>query len=215
MKATLRSVRLPFMGYEIELKYRVGETEADWPITAVESLGGVLGPPTSHVDRYYNHPCRDFAVSGEAFRMRCEGGLNHLTYKGPKLGGTAKTREEFEIGFASDPASSNAMPLMLERLGFIPIAEVRKTRRQAQLRLDSRTFQIALDRVEGLGAFVEVETFADLPDDLAEAQRAVGDLAARLGLKPEHLEPRSYLRMVLQRTAGQPAVHPPPQRDRS
>ena len=203
------------MRYEVELKYHVGETEADWPLTAVEALGAVPGPPTAHVDRYYNHPCRDFAATGEAFRMRREGDLNHLTYKGPKLGGTVKTREEFEIGFASDPVSSDSMPLMLERLGFIPVAEVRKTRRQAQVRLEGRAFQIALDWVEGLGAFVEVETLADLPEDLAVAQRAVGDLAARLGLGPERLETRSYLRMVLQREAGQPPADPQPKRDRS
>jgi adenylate cyclase, class 2 len=56
-----------------------------------------------------------------------------------------------------------------------------------------------LDVAEDLGAFVEIESIAADPDALPAAQAAVLDLARELGLT--EVEPRSYLRMALERRA--------------
>ncbi len=66
---------------------------------------------------------------------------------------------------------------------------------------------MALDRVEGLGEFVEVETIdedasADSRVGLGAVQQAVADLGNALGLT--EIEPRSYLRMVLEDTSREP-----------
>ena len=49
------------------------------------------------IDCYYAHPVRDFAASDEALRLRQVGENNYITYKGPKLDTTTKTRREIEI----------------------------------------------------------------------------------------------------------------------
>jgi adenylate cyclase class IV len=56
--------------------------------------------------------------------------------------------------------------------------------------------EVALDRVEGLGDFAEIEIVAETQSELAAAQAAVLTLAADLGLI--EMEPRSYLRMALE-----------------
>ncbi len=83
-------------------------------------------------------------------------------------------------------------------LGFKPVATVRKRRIPYRLDFEGRTMQVGLDTVNGLGAFAEVEAIASGPGDLPEAQQFVLELAGRLGLSSDQVEPRSYLRMILE-----------------
>lgn len=187
------------MSYEVELKFRVAE-----PARLREAVAGAgavaAGDATAQEDRYLAHPGRDFATTGEALRLRRAGDRNALTYKGPKHAGPTKTREEIEIPFDPGEASMEAMAAVFLRLGFRTIRVVRKTRREFRLVVQGRSLQIALDEVEGLGSFAEVETLVADASGLPAAQAAVLDLAARLGL--ETVEPRSYLRMHLEQDAG-------------
>ena len=59
--------------------------------------GARRGEDHSEADHYFNAPDRDFAVTGEAFRMRRIGSANLLTYKGPRQAGPVKIRPELEI----------------------------------------------------------------------------------------------------------------------
>ena len=78
------------MPLEIEQKFRVASHA---PIeAALAGLGVALSAPLTQVDCYYAHPQRDFAVTDEAFRIRAVGAENYLTYKGPKLDATTKSR---------------------------------------------------------------------------------------------------------------------------
>jgi adenylate cyclase class 2 len=97
------------------------------------------------------------------------------------------------------------LALAFERLGFRAVAVVRKRRSEYHLEHEGRSMTVALDQAEGLGAFAEVETLVETNSDLAEAQRAVLELAEQLGLV--EVEPRSYLRMVLE-TSGPIARNP-------
>ncbi|MDW5561622.1 MAG: class IV adenylate cyclase [Methanomassiliicoccus sp.] len=136
-------------------------------------------------DLYLAHPCRDFAVTDEALRLRREGETVALFYKGPKLDPQSKTREEIQAA-VPDPA---AMRLVLDRLGFRPVAEVKKKRRNYGL----GPVEVSIDRVAGLGGFVELEV-QDLP--VEEGRSMLFALMRDLGL--ERTERRSYLELLLQ-----------------
>ncbi len=88
------------------------------------------------------------------------------------------------------------MTRAFELLGFRPVAVVRKRRTEYHLEYEGRPMIVALDLAEGLGAFAEVETLVEAESDLPEGQAAVLALAGELGLV--EVEPRSYLRMVLE-----------------
>ena len=182
-------------GYEVEIKYRVADPAA--LVGRITGAGGTpSGPAVAHADTYFAHPGRDFRQTGEAFRIRTEGADNALTYKGPKRGGPAKTREEIEIGFQVGPDGRDGMAALLDRLGFRPVATVRKSRSTYSLTVDGRALLVTIDEAEGLGTFSEVETLAGSESDLPGAQAAVVALGERLGL--DEVEPRSYLRMHLE-----------------
>ena len=91
---------------------------------------------------------------------------------------------------------------LLENLGFRPVATVRKRRESFHLTFHEHELEIALDTAEGLGPFAEIEALASSEADLPAAQQAVLTLAGTLGLT--EVEPRSYLRMVLENQAAAP-----------
>ncbi len=93
------------MKLEVEQKYRVVHP-AELRSRLV-ALGAKFAPAVRQVDAYFNHPARDFAQTDEAFRIRSIGDENYLTYKGPKLDRTVKTRR---VGSSSKRAASSALP---------------------------------------------------------------------------------------------------------
>ena len=182
------------MGFEIEVKFRVAD-HADLE-RRLRERGLSPEVTVEHQDAYLAHPSRDFAQSGEAFRIRSEGALNRITYKGVKRGGPTKTREEIEVEFAAGAEAREQLARAFEHLGFRPVAVVRKRRAEYHLEFQGRAMIVALDLAESLGTFAEVETLVEAETDLPAAQKAVLALAESLGLT--EVEPRSYLRMLLE-----------------
>ncbi len=183
------------MRFEVEQKFRSQGHSA--VASRLMELGANSGARLDQEDTYLAHPARDFAVTNEALRIRRVGDRNAVTYKGPKRAGITKTREEVEIDFADGPEPRADLTRMFEALGFRPVFVVRKTRTPYGLEREGRRIEVVLDEVEGLGTFVEVETIAEGDADLPAAQKAVTTLAALLDLGA--VEPRSYLRMLLER----------------
>ena len=186
------------MNFEVEVKYRA--VDHDQLVQRLSQIGAVAGAVVDHVDIYFNHPVRDFGRSNEAFRIRRLGEENRITYKGPRRIGPTKTREEIEIAVAPGVDEFNRLRKLLENLGFCPVATVRKRRESFHLSFQKHELEIALDSAEGLGPFAEIETIAGSEADLPAAQQAVIALAGSLGLT--EVEPRSYLRMVLENQAA-------------
>jgi len=184
------------MKYEVEQKFYV-DTFA--PVEqALRRHGSRPGPPTTQVDTYFSHPARDFAVTDEALRLRRIGEVNRITYKGPKVDPTTKTRRELELDLPPGTAYAKAYEELLSVLGFNKVIEVHKERREASLRWDGRSVTVSLDAVSQLGAFVELELEAD-SDDVATARQVLATCAVELGLQRN--ERLSYCELLLHRTA--------------
>ncbi len=149
-----------------------------------------------HVDRYFRHPSRDFAVTDEALRIRRVGEANWFTYKGPKLDRTTKTRREVEVPLREGGEIAQNMTRVLESLGFAVVTEVRKERRRGTIAWQGRDVHISLDNVEKVGQFVELELLVD-HDEVDAAKQCIASLAAAVEL--EASERRSYLELLLER----------------
>ncbi|MFD1645514.1 class IV adenylate cyclase [Haloarchaeobius litoreus] len=191
--------------YEVELKVRAEHAVVRRRLAELdaEPVGGV-----GQTDVYYDAPHRDFAETDEALRIRGEvslddtgagtdagfdwstdDGTTKVTYKGPLVDDSSKTREEFETAVAD----RDAMEGILDGLGFEPAATVRKRRRRFAL----SGYTVTLDDVDGLGEFVEVETEAASGDIEAARDGAVEVLDA-LGLDPADGIRTSYLGLLLE-----------------
>ncbi|MEX2306969.1 MAG: class IV adenylate cyclase [Pirellulales bacterium] len=180
------------MQFEVEQKHRVADV-AEF-VAGLAARGVTLGPPIEQVDQYFAHPCRDFAKTDEALRIRTVAGQSFVTYKGAKFDTTTKTRRELELPLDPDDADGSRFSELLFALGFTPVAVVRKKRRAFRVEVSGRHIDGALDEVENVGRFVELELLAD-DASLEEAKRMIAELAAQLDLGPS--ERRSYLEMLL------------------
>lgn len=192
MAILLRTPAEAWAMYEVELKVRA---DHDRVRPALEDLGAREVGTVEQVDTYYDAPHRDLAETDEALRVRRETDaagdgdeVARVTYKGPLVEAASKTREEFETGIDD----ADALDDILGGLGFSPAATVEKRRE----RYRHEGYTVTLDRVAGLGEFVEVERAA--PEDEIEAVRegAVA-LLASLGLDPDEQIRTSYLELVL------------------
>ncbi|MFH1774695.1 MAG: class IV adenylate cyclase [Methanobacteriota archaeon] len=167
---------------EIEAKARVSN-QGKIKSKLIE-LGAKFLKKEEQEDIYFDHPARDFAKSDEALRIRKIGKDSYLTYKGPKLDKLTKTREEHEFKFSGFEEAKE----ILKKLKFREVATIRKQREYYAL----QNFIIALDEVEDLGSFIEVEKKAGhyTPEEIIAFLK-------KLGVEDGSIERRSYLELIL------------------
>lgn len=182
------------MHYEVEQKFAIADVAG--LLEKLANLGVTLGSPVAQCDHYFNHPARDFAKTDEALRLRQSGSRSYVTYKGPKIDATTKTRQEIELPLPEGAAEGNAWPGLLAALGFRSVANVHKRRRSGRWPREGFDCDIVVDEVEGLGTYCELEISAD-EHALAEAKRCLHAAAAELEL--QHVERRSYLELLMAR----------------
>ncbi|MFB6111973.1 MAG: class IV adenylate cyclase [Halobacteriaceae archaeon] len=199
--------------YEVELKVPADHAA----VRAVLRDAGVTpGPARAQADTYYDAPHRDFAATDEALRLRRTAPLEGegdmaaipsgrlgavvetavadataaMTYKGPLVDDRSKSREELETDL-SDGATAGAI---LDRLGFEAVATVAKLR--SAVTVDEDT--ITLDRVAGLGSYVEVEREVETEAEVPAAREALIARLHELGLAPGESIQTSYLELLLE-----------------
>jgi adenylate cyclase class 2 len=188
--------------YEVELKFRVAD-----PAAVERSLVGLAArfrEPVEQIDRYFAHPCRDFARTDEALRLRSIGGDVAMTWKGPRIDTATKTRQELELPVAAVAAGGSATgavrptveawTALLEALGFRRVREVVKRRRAARVPWHGAEVEVAVDTVCGLGDFVELELQAR-QEEVPQARACLESLARELGCTDP--ERRSYLELLI------------------
>lgn len=190
--------------YEVELKLRADHEQVRERLGELDSthVGAV-----SQVDTYYDAPDREFAATDEALRIRREtrrpqsrGGSDDtardtrvlLTYKGPLVDAESKSRAEAE----TQVTDGEELRRILDGLGYEPAATVHKERD----RYSVGDCRVTLDRVEGLGEFVEVE-YRDPVDEatIDHARRTATDLLESLELDAGDAIRTSYLGLLIDR----------------
>jgi len=162
---------------EVEVKVRINIEKVK---NKLSNLGVKFIRDQHQLDTYFSHPCRDFKKSDEALRVRITANKYFLTYKGKKLDSQTKTRNEVEIEVNSKIFN------LLKALGF---SEIRKIEKQRSFyRWDN--LGVYLDKVEGLGEFLEVE------GNSWEDKKKIFQLLEKLGIKKNRLIRKSYLELV-------------------
>ncbi len=170
---------------EIEIKVKVPSLERIR--TNILANGGKMNEKVVEQDTYYNAPHKDFGVTDEALRIRDAGGNIIVTYKGPKttiLG--SKIREEINMKVES----LTLFDSIITKLGFKRVANVCKTREYYVF----GEFSIALDEVDNLGTFVEVELITD--GDQQIAAEKVDTVAKKLEINGDR-HTISYLELLM------------------
>lgn len=141
-------------------------------------------------DIYFNSPWNDFRKNDEALRIRKDNEAVTITYKGPKIDSTTKSREEVKLNI--DDYQSGVQ--LLKSLGFTPFGEVVKIRKIYNL----GGATVSVDKVENLGKFLEIELQAR-ESEVDEKRMQIFGLAKRLGFYEEQSIRKSYLELLMEK----------------
>ena len=160
---------------EIKAKVRIRGIEKK-----IRDLGARFIKKELQEDTYFCHPCRDFKAKDEALRVRMVEGDYFLTYTGERQDPETKARPEIETKVGGT---------ILDILKFLGFSEVRKILKERDVYGWGR-LKICLDRVQGLGEFLEVEG-----KDWEDKEKIFG-LLERLSIPRERLIRKSYLEML-------------------
>jgi adenylate cyclase class 2 len=144
-------------------------------------------------DIYFNAPDRDFKITDEALRIRSSSGEESaLTYKGPKIGKLIdKTREEISVSIKD----RKSIQIILEKLGFLPVAKVSKKR----LLFRFNDLSVSIDFVKDLGEFIEVEGLVKTQKEITSKRTKILSFLKALNIPLEDCERQSYLELLLNR----------------
>jgi adenylate cyclase class 2 len=188
--------------YEVEVKIPLADEKSIERV--ILEAGGRRLNSEIQTDTYFDHPCRSFSLTDEAVRLRSRASLDdispdlpripqiELTYKGPKVDKTTKTRQEYTSGVSD----IEMVTVILDRIGFKQVATIKK--RRVFFDIDGTTASI--DDIEGLGLFLELERIADSEDSMRSERTRILSLVERLGLDPQEMVRESYLELYLAKT---------------
>jgi adenylate cyclase class 2 len=187
--------------YEVEVKVPINDDKAI-ERTLLEA-GGMRLNAEIQSDMYYDHPCRSFSQTDESIRIRARQPADNaplltseyahmeLTYKGPKVDKTTKTRLEYTSGVSD----FDAIISILQYTGFRLVATIKKHR----VFYDFDGITVSIDNVAGVGIFIELELIAYNEKEMQVAKDRILSLVKHLGLDPMKMVRESYLELYLAR----------------
>jgi adenylate cyclase class 2 len=176
--------------FEVEQKYAVDDlTEITGNLDALGAVPFALG--NRETDLFFDTPDGRLAARGQqqVLRLMEPSGRVLWFVKGP-------SPDECISSDLEDFAKATAM---LQALGYIETERISKER---DIYFQDE-FHLTLDRVPGLGTFVEIAIMTDDEESLPRWAARIEDLATRLGLDPASRQNASYRAMLS--PAGTPA----------
>lgn len=174
---------------EIEAKIAVEDTAA--VEARLRDLGAVKKGEFVETDVFFDYEDRRLKGNDSALRLRDRRNIRtghseyRLTFKGPRQPGPFKHRREVE--FAVDRPEN--VRTLLEAIGLRAFVDYTKNR-------NSWSFgncDIEVDRIEGIGTFIEVEG----PDE-----PCIRQVLGQMGLEGKPVIHESYLAMVMRKKEG-------------
>lgn len=169
----------------------------------------------SHIqetDTYFDNEAGEIRSSNQALRIRMETDLSTgktvgmVTFKGKLVDKTTATREEYETEVA-DPMT---MHRILHSLGYRdaqPVVTKERTMLTRSVHFGSElskdsVVSACLDKVEGLGDFLELEVLVETEDQKPLALQCIEDVLSSIGFSLEDTVRTSYLSQLQKKMEG-------------
>ncbi len=169
--------------YEVEAKVALSKADLKRLKSEIPSIASKIG----HVDKkdvYYG--CLKKHCS--YLRVRKKNGKPFLNIKTKKTERGIETNREIKLPLTS----MQAFQAFLKKIG-LPLAG-KKHKKGVIYRKGE--MQIELNKVEGLGDFLEIETMVAEKSDIPGAKKALRNLFKKLGFSPEEFEKKYYLELL-------------------
>ncbi|MCT7992571.1 class IV adenylate cyclase [Laspinema olomoucense] len=147
---------------EIEVKLYLGSDNSDL-LKKLTKLGSVKIAEETQEDIYYTSAHKDFIETKECLRIRSTPDFAELTWKPPSSEQMEEKRQFWKQELNIEITDKfDSLRLLLKNLDFIEYVVVKKYRQVFSV--DNET-TIALDFIDSLGWFLEIETFSSVPEE--------------------------------------------------
>jgi len=148
-----------------------------------------------YADTYFTY-ANTSGYQHQRFRLREYPGHARVTAKVPVSASDpgANQEHEFEV---SDPEAFHAF---CRAFGFrVLLRKEKHCRRFCPRERGPGPLTIELNRIPGLGDFIEIEALVSRPEEVASAQALVLRTLTGLGVPPSRIEPKAYTRLLYDR----------------
>jgi predicted adenylyl cyclase CyaB len=193
---------MAFDGIEVEIKLAVTRAQFE-AVREAMATKGIEAGESDQLDHYFvpkDNSYLSVRFPYEWLSVRERGGsalINHKHFH-PEGAEHHTHCDETELS-VSDPKAASGM---LEALGFTRAVTVHKHRLTYRIRAD---FEVALDTVDDLGSFVEIEALRD-QGGVEMTREAVVEFAKSLGLDIDVVDPRGYPYQLLLKSGMLPST---------
>lgn len=177
-----------FYMHEIEIKARIRNEEEVF--SKLRELGCEFSDAIVQDDTVYAlkvDTIQDFVSNSLFLRIRVQNNGKILFTVKHHEGRRAEDPTGVPVEHELEISSREVMERMLALLGFKEAARVKKHRRKCTY----KNWELCLDEVEGLGAFIEVEQMADF-EQAKQAQKEMTDFLLSLGIASEDMPAQRY-----------------------
>lgn len=123
-----------------------------------------------------------------SFRIRNEEGDSTLHLKEKKVEGGIESNTELDFAITSPKKG-------LSLLRSLNIKMPLKKRKSGEI-YRHKNIQIEINRIRGLGYFLEIENVVDRESSIPKAKEELHEIFEKLGFKPSQFEKRYYLEML-------------------
>ena len=183
---------------EVEVKAHIRDEET--LLTKLAEVGGVLSTAITQEDTVYVKEVGsvDTFLSNDHFlriRNTPEKVIFTLKYH-PGRNTTAIDAMPIEHEVTIDKKAE--LEEMLKLLGFVPAVSITKTRKTAHV----GEYEVCIDEVEGLGAFIEIEKLLEHEEDIEPTLSNMRDFLKTLGVDAKDIGVKRYDVQVLEREYG-------------
>jgi len=181
---------------EVELKVQIIKTQANCMKKTLLNLGAIKKGFLRESDIYFTSLFVDFIKTRECLRIREKNNkFLELTYKG-KTTELMKRQKQFwktEINIPIKRSLKKDLITFFKLLGFKIVAEVIKDRERFAL----NNQEIAIDKIRGVGWFLEIENTANNKKEEKEALKENLYLLTKLKLNKANLVDEPYRDLVI------------------
>ncbi len=164
---------------EVEIKFKISKDKFQ-ELEEFLTRNADFISETKQTDTYFSPKGKSFILSNgfiyEWLRLRVEDSTNILTYKLAHDGENKKGREKDE--YETEIKNVDQMRKILEALKFEVLVKFDKHRKSYKYK---NNFEISLDKVSGLGHFIEIEMKGKF-DTLERVEKMLENMANELGL---------------------------------
>ena len=176
--------------FEIERKFRLTALLAE-RVKEYMHRSDARMRPVRQIDSIYLLGIKsfeDFNQGMPVIRIRAVGDATKITYK------RAIDKKGSSIEHELDIASAQTMEKILLELGFNEVTKVIKNRSEVKI----GKLAYALDEIESLGWFLEIEGITNTKDDIDGIERDIMAAAKRFDLTQSDVEVKKYDQLIAQ-----------------